>query len=202
MIGRLCGRIVGQEPDGAVLLDVQGVGYELLTPVGAIARAREGSADEPLVLHVHTHIREGSIELFGFASEAERRVFRLLITVPNVGPKTALGALSALPLAELKQAVHDGDVARLSRVPGIGKRTAERLVVELKGKLPPAAGSEVGAARPAQLTDRNAARLLSALTNMGYRASEAERAVKALGDRAKSEPLAQLVREALAWLAR
>jgi Holliday junction DNA helicase RuvA len=95
--------------------------------------------------------------------------------------------------------VQEGDVVRLSRVPGIGKRTAERLVVELRGKLP-RPGRESAQRGCAGLTDRNASRLVSALTNMGYRSSEAERAVKALGDRVRTEPLGELVRAALAWL--
>ena len=88
------------------------------------------------MLHVHTHVREDALDLYGFASDTERRAFRLLIGVPNVGPKTALAVLSALPLPDLGRAVRDGDVGRLTRVPGIGKKTAERLVLELKEKLP------------------------------------------------------------------
>jgi Holliday junction DNA helicase RuvA len=199
MIGRLRGLLVAQEPDGSLLLDVHGVGYDVMTPAGTVGRARDTAGDEELILHVHTHVRQDGIELFGFASEAERRVFRLLIAVPNIGPKTALGALSALPLDQLTDAVEQGDVVRLSRVPGIGKRTAERLVVELRGKLPRPA-REPARLGAGSLTDRNASRLVSALTNMGYRASEAERAVRALGDRVRTEPLGELVRAALAWL--
>jgi holliday junction DNA helicase RuvA len=197
MIGRLCGRVVVEAPDGAVVLDVGGVGYELTTPLGAIGRA---AADGELItLFVHTHVRQDAIDLFGFASEVERRVFRLLITVPNVGPKTAMNVLSALPPPELSRAVHENDLPRLNKIPGIGKKTAERIVLELKEKLtlvedqPRAAGRRV---RP-----DDAGRLLGALTNMGYRPAEAERAVRALGDRVGSEPLSDLLRRALAHLA-
>ncbi len=133
MIGRLRGRVAPDEVSGLVLVDVGGVGYEVTTPAGALGRAKRVGDDVELV--IHTHVREDAFELFGFASDRERQVFRLLLSVPNVGPKTALGVLSALPIGDLSRAVRNGDVARLTKVPGIGKRTAERLVVELKDKL-------------------------------------------------------------------
>jgi Holliday junction DNA helicase RuvA len=201
MIGRLCGRMVTEEPDGSLVLDVHGVGYDVMAPLGTARRAGAAANAEGLVLHIHTHVREDSIELFGFATETERRVFRLLIGVPNVGPKTALGVLSALPSDELAGAVRDGDLARLGRVPGIGKKTAERLVLELKGKLPEVVRGSTAQRLGAEGRD-NAARLQGALTNMGYRAAEAEQAVKALGGRVNSEPDSELLREALAWLTR
>lgn len=198
MIGRLRGRVLTDEATGAVVLDVHGVGYELLTPVGTLGRARVDSTSLELELWVHTHVREDALDLFGFASETDRRVFRLLLGVPNVGPKTALGVLSAMPVDDLARAVERGDHARLGKVPGIGKKTAERLVLELKEKL---RGLE--SATPitsAETLGNEAARLLSALTNMGYRPAEAERAVSALGPKLDSEPLGNLLREALANL--
>jgi holliday junction DNA helicase RuvA len=199
MIGRLCGKVVGEEPDGSVVLDVSGVGYDVMTPLGTLGRAR-GSGDGLLVLHIHTHVREAAFDLFGFASELDRRVFRLLLGVPNVGPKLALNALSALPLEELTRAVHAGDVARLTRVPGIGKKTAERLVLELKEKLPRLAAAAGPPAPGGPAPTEPAARLIGALTNMGYRTADAERAVRALGDRASREPLQDLLRQALGYL--
>jgi len=205
MIGRLRGKLVAEDPaSGALLVDVGGVGYELAAPLGTTGRAEQGGAD--VVLHVHTHVREDALDLYGFASETERAVFRLLIGVPNVGPKTALAVLSALPLPDLGRAVRDGDVGRLTRVPGIGKKTAERLVLELKEKLPvvarPGAPSEARDDRePPEARPKDATRLIGALTNMGYRAAEAERAVSALGKRVGSEPLEDLLRAALAELA-
>jgi Holliday junction DNA helicase RuvA len=202
MIGRLRGTVVHEEPGSALILDVGGVGYELNVPLGAVGRARSDRADDSIVLHVHTHVREDALELFGFPTELERRVFRLLIGISGVGPKTALALLSTLPPPELSRAVRGRDLARLSKVPGIGKKTAERLVLELKDKLvdvetatehAPAAG----AARP-----DDSAKLLNALTNMGYRASEADRAIATLGDQVGTRPLAELLRDALAHLAR
>jgi Holliday junction DNA helicase RuvA len=199
MIGRLRGQVLSEEPGGSVVLDVNGVGYDLMTPLGTVARATATAGDGGLELHVHTHVRDDAIELFGFASDAERRAFRLMIGVPNVGPKTALNALSALPLEELTHAVQEGDVARLSRVPGIGKKTAERIVLELRGKVS-VAGAAAAAEPPGAGAEGSRARLVAALTNMGYRAAEAERAVRSLDDRIDRESLADLLRQALARL--
>ena len=196
VIGRLAGRVVVEEPSGAIILDVGGVGYELLAPLGALGRA-EQLPEERIVLFVHTNLRQDALELFGFASLAEREVFRLLIGVQKVGPKIALGLLSALPPAELASAVNDGDVARLSRVPGIGKKTAERLVLELREKMP---GGRLPEVNPKRSRDGHTQRLVGALTNMGYRPAEAERAVDSLGDRVSAEPLPALLRAALAVL--
>ena len=168
----------------------------MTTPAGVLGRARRHGEDE-VELIVHTHVREDALELFGFASDQERRVFRLLIGVPNVGPKTALGVLSALPIADLSRAVRSGDVARLTKVPGIGKKTAERLVLELKEKL---GDAPMDGAAPSQPAGDTKGRLMSALTNMGYRAGEAEKAVTSLGRRVETAPLGDLIREALVVL--
>jgi len=198
LIGRLVGSVALEEPTGALLLDVGGVGYEVMTPVGTLGRAERDDAGR-VTLFVHTHVREDALDLFGFAAESDRRVFRLLIEVPNVGPRTALGVLSALPVEELSRSVDQGDVARLTKVPGIGKKTAERLVLELKEKLPKLGLAQASpATRPSGGDD--ARKLLTALTNMGYRAAEAERAVKSLGEQVGREPLPVLLREALARL--
>lgn len=203
MIGWLRGRVISEEPNG-LILDVGGVGYELTAPVGTLGRA-PGGAGQPgqeVELWVHTHVREDALELFGFASELERRVFRLLVSVPNVGPKTAVGVLGALPLADLSRAISARDLGRLGKVPGIGKKTAERLVVELVDKLPalvPAEGLGKGTPSKAVVAG-NAQLLLKALVNMGYRPAEAERAVAHLGKRTDAEPLGDLLRSALAFL--
>jgi holliday junction DNA helicase RuvA len=199
MLGFLRGRVISEEPSG-VILDVGGVGYELTVPVGSLGRAPH-QPNGDVELWVHTHAREDALDLFGFASELERRVFRLLVSVPNVGPKTAVGVLGALPIADLARAISARDLGRLGKVPGIGKKTAERLVVELADKLPSlvpeglgkAGGGKVPAAGTSQL-------LLKALVNMGYRPAEAERAVEQLGKRVDSEPLSDLLRSALAFL--
>src|SRR5262245_36083492 len=117
MIGRLTGTVLVDDPGAPVVIDVNGVGYEVMVPLGTVGRAARDESGS-VVLFVHTHVREDALDLFGFASELDRRVFRLLISVPNVGPRTGLGLLSALPTPELLSAVHEGSVARLTRVPG------------------------------------------------------------------------------------
>lgn len=198
MIGRLSGRVISEEPDGSVVLDVGGVGFEVRAPLGLLGRV-SSTPDGRVQLFTHLHVREDALEIYGFATDVERRVFKMLIDVPNVGPKTALGVLSALPPAELAQAVEAKDVARLTRIDGVGKKTAERLVLELKERLlklgPWTAAS---AAAPA---GGDEARLTGALVNMGYRPGDAQRAVRALGDRIGHEPLSDLLKEALRILA-
>ena len=195
MIGRLVGTVVAEELDGSMVLDVHGVGYQVLAPLGSIGRASH--LGDQLVFHIHTALRQDALELFGFASTAEREIFRLLIGVQKVGPKLALGLMSALPPDDLRQAITASDVARLSRVPGIGRKTAERLVLELRGKLP--GGRSVASTRPQ--SGNRAEQLQAALTSMGYKAAEAERALGMLGERLESDPLSELLRAALALLA-
>jgi Holliday junction DNA helicase RuvA len=152
-------------------------------------------------LFTHLHVREDVMDLYGFASEVERRVFKLLLDVPNVGPKTALGVLSALPPRELAAAVESKDVARLTRIDGVGKKTAERLVLELRERLMKVTdlgASPVGPSAPSIGGDE--ARLIGALTNMGYRLPDAQRAVRSLGDRVGKDSLSDLLRDALSAL--
>jgi Holliday junction DNA helicase RuvA len=198
LIGRLVGSVVAIG-DPTLTVDVGGVGYEVHVPRGTLGRVG-GGENKRVTLFIHTHVREDALDLFGFSSEIEKVVFRLLIGIPNVGPKTALGILSALPPPELASAVADRDLGRLTSVSGIGKKTAERLVLELKEKLPRLA--ELRSTTPTAPTRVNddAARLLGALTNMGFRQAEAERAVAALSDRVGKEPLGDLVKAALARL--
>jgi holliday junction DNA helicase RuvA len=205
MIGRLTGRILAEEPDGAVVIDVGGVGYELLAPLGAVGRAKV-EEDGRMTFFVHTHAREDALTLFGFASDADRAAFRILIGVSNVGPKTGLAVLSALPANDLATAIAAKDVAQLTRIPGIGKKTAERLVLELRDKL--TRGSSIGRAATGSLANQETTPasprdvLLGALTRMGYRPAEAERAVLGLGPRVATEALPDLVRDALSILAK
>lgn len=201
MIGRLVGKLVTDDVDGTILLDVDGVGYEATVPLGTVGRARTTAGQEQLILIIHTHLREDRLELFGFASELERRVFRLLLGIPGVGPKLALAVLSALPVPELADAVRMGDLKRLGRINGVGKKTAERLVLELKEKLPRMSLTDSAEPVAAQRPD-DQTRLLGALTNMGYKPSEAERALEKVKERLGKEPISDLLRAALAELAR
>jgi len=200
VIGRLTG-VPLDEGEGAIVIDVNGVGYELQAPMGTLGRAMR-DAEGRVTLRVHTHVREDALTLFGFANELERLTFRTLISISSIGPKTALAILSALPAADLARAVAGKDLKRLTDVPGVGKKTAERLVLELRDKLPVLGVAD--AVAPAKPTGSGTARetLLSALVHMGYRAAESERAVGQLEGRLDGAPLADLVREALVLLAK
>jgi Holliday junction DNA helicase RuvA len=205
MIGRLTGKVVSQEADGNVVLDVGGVGYELTVPLGSLGRARADDAGR-VMLWVHTHVREDALALFGFSDEAERAAFRMLIGVSNVGPKIAVAVLGTLPAAELSRAVARRDLSALTSISGIGKKIAERLLLELRDKLPastsPIVASATGGAPP-RGEGTGEERLRNALTGMGFRPAEAERAVATLGERGQlGGPLEELLREALALLAK
>ena len=203
MIGRLTGKVVAETLDG-VVIDVGGVGYELAVPLGTLGRARADDAGR-VTLWVHTHVREDVLALFGFADETERLAFRALLGVSNVGPKIAVAVLGALPAAELAQAVARQDLASLKGISGVGKKIAERLLLELRDKLPAVAATPAAAANGAPVPRPPTAaeeKLRAMLTGMGFKPSEAERAVSTLGARAASEPIEALLREALSLLAK
>jgi Holliday junction DNA helicase RuvA len=206
MIGRLTGKVIAQEPDGGIVLDVGGVGYELAAPIGTLGRARGDDAGR-VTLWVHTHVREDALSLFGFADENERGAFRALIGVSNVGPKIAVAVLGALPSAELALAIARRDLSALTSISGIGKKIAERLLLELRDKLPllPPTSAAGGAAAAGDAlpprADADADRLRTALTGMGFRPAEADRAIATLGERVHA-PLPELLREALSLLAK
>jgi Holliday junction DNA helicase RuvA len=178
VIAHLRGRILRKGTQEAVI-DVQGVGYRVAIPLSTFYRL--GDAGSEAVLLVHTHVREDTLALYGFLTEEEQTLFERLLSVSGVGPKVALGILSGIEAPELVEALRGSDVARLTRIPGVGKKTAERLVVELKDKMPPS-GATAAAPRPsAQNPGRDD--LVSALVHLGYSRPEAERGVdRALKD--------------------
>jgi len=201
MIGRLTGKLLSQA-DGAALVDVQGVGYEVQVPLGTLGRATP-DGEGKVTLHIHTHAREDALVLFGFATESDRSAFRTLIGVSSIGPKTALAVLGSLPAEALARAIATKSVGELTNVPGIGKKTAERMVLELRDKLPQGAPIPVATSSAAPRAKASQAELLaSALLHMGYKSGESERAIAALGDKVDTQALAELVREALAVLAK
>lgn len=178
MIGHLRGSIVRKSPQ-EVLLDVSGVGYRVFIPVSTFYRL--GDDGGPASLRIHTHVREDALQLFGFATETEELLFSRLIDVSGVGPKLALSVLSGIEAPELVDALRRSDIARLVRVPGIGRKTAERLALELKDKMPAVLEAEASPrpAAPHGLKDD----LVSALVHLGYSAAEAEKGVaRALKD--------------------
>ncbi|MBI5497782.1 MAG: Holliday junction branch migration protein RuvA [Deltaproteobacteria bacterium] len=198
MIGRLVGTLVEKDLR-TILLDVGGVGYEVAMPLMDLGRV--GAVGEKVTLRIHTHVREDALQLFGFLADEGRAAFQTLMSVNGVGPKLALAILSGIEPDELARAVESKDLARLTAIPGVGRKTAERLCVELQGKLmrpgmaPPVAGA------PATPT-RILMDLQSALLNLGYRAPQVEKVVKALDEQARAGAgMDVLIREALKRLA-
>ncbi|MBW2461404.1 MAG: Holliday junction branch migration protein RuvA [Deltaproteobacteria bacterium] len=200
MIGRLHGQVVDHNLDGSVVVDVGGVGYEVFVPLGNLGRLPP--PPEAVILHVHTHVRQDTFTLFGFASATDREAFRILLSVSGVGPKLALAILGALPARELAQAIASQDRAPFKNISGVGKKTAERLLLELKDKLGPlfADGPALVAAAPeAPVPAGPLAVVAAALVQMGYRQAEANLAAAAVGE-ADGREVGELLREALGHL--
>jgi Holliday junction DNA helicase RuvA len=177
MIAFLRGRVLDKQPN-RIVIDVQGVGYEVHVPLSTYYDI--GDEGSETTLHVHTHVREDALQLYGFLTPLEQHVFERLISISGIGPKLAVSVLSGIDTRELVDAVQRADVARLTRIPGIGKKTAERIVLELKerfAQLTVSAGIGVAAAPSAG--DRLRDDLLSALQNLGYHRPLAEKAVDA-----------------------
>jgi Holliday junction DNA helicase RuvA len=174
VIAQLRGAIVEKHPS-RLIVEVGGVGYDVQVPLSTFYVL--GEPGTPVTLRIHTHVREDVIALYGFATALEQQLFERLIAISGIGPKLALAVLSGIEPAELVKAIRLQDVARLTAIPGIGKKTAERIGLELKDRLPVAlqtAGQEPAATTPEdQLRDD----LLSALLNLGYQRAVAEKAV-------------------------
>jgi Holliday junction DNA helicase RuvA len=199
VIARLAGTLLERRADG-VVVDVNGVGYLVHLSLQSLAKVPADGAR--VQLRTYTHVREDALQLYGFATAEEEQLFHLLIEVSGVGPKLASTILSGMPAAELAKALVNNELARLTKIAGVGKKTAERLVVELRDKLVKLGltGRAASEAGPALAGD---GALLSALLNLGYRQSSAERAAEAV-QRAlgAGAPLEEQVREALRVLGR
>jgi holliday junction DNA helicase RuvA len=172
VIAQIHGRLLRKGPQEAVV-DVGGVGYRLTIPLSTFYRVGEPGSDVTLL--THTHVREDTLALFGFLTAAEQALFERLIAVSGVGPKLAISVLSGIEAPELVAALRSSDVLRLTRIPGVGKKTAERLVVELKDKMQ---DLEAADAPPSPAASPAAADLVSALVHLGYSRPEAERGVE------------------------
>lgn len=201
MIALLTGRLAFKAPTH-LALDVQGVGYEVFVPLSTFYNLPE--LNQTVSLSIHTHVREDAIQLFGFVTQQEKDAFILLTSVSGIGPRSALGILSALPVVDLVSAIQAGDVDKLETVPGVGKKTAGRIVLELKekaAKLHPAYTTASEASPSGQ--DPAFEDALSALTNLGYRAQDAKDALKRVRKSAvESLSLQELIRVTLKDLAR
>ena len=196
MIARLRGELIERRPE-YVVLDVNGVGYRVFVSLNTFyALPAKGSKAE---LVIHTSVRDDAIHLFGFADEAEKEAFNQLCSVSGVGPKLGIGILSGISVADLRLAVKNRDTARLVKVPGIGKKTANRLVLELEGKLPPAGGTESETAEASAGSGSPVAEdAISALMNLGYpEATARKQVVKALKEAGDAPDLEDVLKAAL-----
>ncbi len=177
MIALLRGRLVEKHATG-LIVDVQGVGYQVQVPLSTYYHLPgEGGA---VVLRIHTHVREDALSLFGFATPLEQQLFERLIAISGIGPRLALAVLSGIDPADLVRAVHAGDVGRLTLIPGIGKKTAERIGLELKGRLPQGLQAEIDKSAEGAVGEPPLrGDVLSALLNLGYHRALADKAVDA-----------------------
>jgi Holliday junction DNA helicase RuvA len=197
VIGFLSGIILQCTPE-RVLLDVQGVGYALSIPLSTFYEIEKVDRRQPVGLFVHTHVREDAIELFGFWVEQEKLLFEKLIQVSGIGPRLARVILSGMPSEQLFAALAAGDTNRLATIPGIGKKTAERMVVDLKDKVR-ALAAELEQPTVVDDTDSD---MIQALVNLGYRESLARRAVVRAREESPDAPFHELLRLSLQRLAR
>jgi Holliday junction DNA helicase RuvA len=191
MIGYLEGRVLAKGPEGLLILTGSGVGYQVRVPLPLLAATHP--AEAPLRLYVTTLVRETEIALYGFEQPEGKRLFELLLRATGVGPKLALAFLSAYPPAEVRRAILFQDVALLSSIPGVGKKTAARLCVELSDRVAKEAGT-----RPEAVASQD--ELTSALTNLGFPEKDVIPIVRQLS--AEASPFSEQVRKALALLAR
>lgn len=197
MIGYLKGTLLTRSPE-RVLLDVQGVGYSVSIPLSTFYELEKIDDEQSVGLFIHTHVREDAIELFGFWTERERLLFEKLIQVSGIGPKLARVILSGMPADELLGALAAGDTARLATIPGIGKKTAERMLVDLKDKV------ELLAAQIEQpgFVDETQTDVVEALVNLGYKESLARKAVAAARKDGDGDAFHELLRASLKRLSR
>jgi Holliday junction DNA helicase RuvA len=195
MIGHLRGRILEKHPN-QVILEVDGVGYDVNIPVSTFYQLPDPPGEAQL--HIHTHVREEALALYGFLTTGEKRVFEKLISVSGIGPRLATIILSGLEVAELVPAIRNNDLVKLTHIPGVGRKTAERIVLELRDKLAEVEG-ERAAAAPAgfSIVQEDA---LSALLNLGYQRSAAEKAVGRAAEQERGGSFDALLRRALQLL--
>ena len=198
MIAHLSGTLL-EKTVQRIVVDVGGVGYDVAVPLSTFYAVGEPGAR--VALRIHTHVREDALQLFGFGTALELTLFERLISVSGIGPKVALSVLSGIEPEQLVRAIRSGDVARLVKIPGVGKKTAERLVVELRDRLPTvaAAESESPAAEPG---DELRADLLSALGNLGYQKAAVEKTVDKVLAAADPRVFESVLRQVLRDLAR
>jgi Holliday junction DNA helicase RuvA len=197
MIAHLRGTLLAKHPNQAIV-EVHGVGYDVSISVPTFTEMPAAGAE--VSLHIHTHVREDALSLYGFLRLAEKHLFEKLLTVSGIGPKLAITILSGMPADEMVGAIRTGDLARLTRIPGIGKKTAERMVLELRDKLlVPTGASEISAPTATPVEED----VISALVNLGYQRAAADKALLAAARGGKSpQNFDVLFREALGSLSK
>jgi Holliday junction DNA helicase RuvA len=201
MIAHLRGKLLSKHPN-QIVVETSGVGYEVNISVPTFSELPANGSE--VALHIHTHVREDLIALYGFLRPAEKQLFEKLMTVSGIGAKLAITILSGMAADEMARAIRGNDVARLTRIPGIGKKTAERMVLELRDKLPAAAGTSAPSTPAISPTEED---VLSALVNLGYQRAAVEKALASVVKNrvGKGETMASfdaLFREALASLSK
>ena len=200
MIAYLSGKLLEKQPN-QIIVDVSGVGYEVTIPLSTFYEL--GEVGNPVQLNIYTHVREDALALFGFKSLREKQLFEYLTSVSGIGPKLGITILSGMNVAELVPAIRQNNLARLTSIPGVGKKTAERLVVELRdklGKLDIAPAETAPGLSPFSQQHED---VLSALINLGYQKAIAERAVqKASADQGQDLSFEALMRKSLQLLAK
>jgi holliday junction DNA helicase RuvA len=193
VIAQISGTLAHKVP-GEIVVNVGGVGYQVLIPLNVFYRLPEIGA--PVSLQIHTHVREDALQLFGFQDVAEKQVFLLLIGVSGIGPKLAVNILSGIPAEELARALKEGDQVRLVGIPGVGKKLAERMIVELKDKFATLSPAGAESAKP-EIGSQVMHDAVSALVNLGYKRPEAEKVVREVlrnGDRSLENVLKDTLR--------
>lgn len=203
MIGRLEGVVVEREDNGSCVLDVSGVGYEVFVPGRSLKQLP--MPPQKAILHIHTHVREDAITLYGFATRTDRLAFQTLLSVSGVGPKLALTILHHLTAADLAMAIAREDKGRFKGISGVGKKVAERLVIDLRDKLPVTTSTDAAVFGNAPVitpgVSGTASTVVSALVQMGFSRAESERAVADAKGRNRELSVEELLREALSKLA-
>ena len=195
MIAHLTGKLTHKSPDH-IVVDVNGVGYQVFVPLSTFYALPDVGRE--VSLNIHTHLREAALKLFGFYTEEELKIFEQLITINKVGPKLAVTILSGMPPADLLSAINSSDVGKLNTIPGIGRKMAERLTLEMRDKLADisrefAAKTEDSAPRNGLFDDA-----LSALVNLGYKKNEVEKTLKSVYSQGKQEvSLENLIKKSL-----
>jgi Holliday junction DNA helicase RuvA len=196
MIAHLRGKLLNKRPSQAVI-ETGGVGYEVTISVPTFSELPANGSE--VALHIHTHVREDVIALYGFSRPAEKQLFEKLLTVSGIGAKLAITILSGMAADEMAVAIRGNDVVRLTKIPGIGKKTAERMVLELRDKLPPSTGTSTEALPTKSPLEED---LLSALVNLGYQRPAAERALETVLKNDQGGSFDSVFREALAHLSK